>query len=255
LDGNYNLVRHNGFSGDGGYVNVWTYRSGPHKAGIEVMASNGEQKSHTVTIADAQEVECVTVTKDWRLVAFADAAGVVALWDAVKGTKVMKEAGHELPITDITYSPDDKKLASAGADGRVLLWDVAARKKLLTLRDRSGTGVGSLAFAPDGRTLAAGLWDGSAIIWDVNTGRTVASFQANKEFLRAVAFAPDGKILATGSSDHTARLWSVPDRKLLATLAKHTDSVNAVAFSPNGKFVATGSSDETVKIWDIKRPR
>src|SRR5262249_42776352 len=79
------------------------------------------------------------------------------LWRQYHGEQ-SRLRGHNGPVTAVSFSPDDRLLASASADTTVKLWSTISGKEVATLRGHKAT-VTSVAFRPDGQRLASGSAD------------------------------------------------------------------------------------------------
>jgi hypothetical protein len=156
--------------------------------------------------------------------------------------------GHTGMVTEATFSPDGRTLAtSAFGDSSLRLWDVASQRHVKLL----GLDVRSMAFSPDGKTLALAQWFGRSIrLWDV-AARCERATLSQPSDVSGVAFSPDGKLLAAGCDDTTVRLWEVATRREVHTLRGHTAPVFRVAFSPDGRTLASAGADRTVRLWDV----
>jgi eukaryotic-like serine/threonine-protein kinase len=98
------------------------------------------------------------ISPDATILAIAESAAEVQLWDV--GTLELRGTlrGHFDAIRDLSFSPDGRTLVSSSKDGTVKLWDVTAGEELLTLPEPFKGVVSQPRFAPDGRTLA--VWAG-----------------------------------------------------------------------------------------------
>jgi WD40 repeat protein len=57
-----------------------------------------------------------------------NAQGLIELWDAATGKKIVAEVGHEQVVNCVAFSPDGKALVTGSSDGVLNLWDVNAKK-------------------------------------------------------------------------------------------------------------------------------
>jgi WD40 repeat protein len=163
---------------------------------------------------------------------------------------------HSMQIWAMTFSPDERRLATASNDGSVRLWawdpahlgpEQESRPHIKVLVDGYGNRV---AFSSDGERLATGGEGLSVKIWDARTGGLLHTLPGHTGDVFAVAFSPDGRWLASAGADTTVRIWDATTGKLLHTLRGHTGLVMSLAFSPDSGQLASGSRDHTMKVWD-----
>jgi len=161
--------------------------------------------------------------------------------------------GHTHGVYSVSWSADDRLIASAGADNTIKLWgtDGALIKTLPAHGDR----VTSVSFSPDGRLIASASWDGTVKIWRrsslLQERRKLQPFtmlEGHKEEVLSVSFSPNGRLIATASRDGTVKIWR-RDGRLLTTLEGHTGPVTSISWSPDGQYLVSGSADKTIHVW------
>jgi WD40 repeat protein len=98
--------------------------------------------------------------------------------------------------------------------------------------------------------LATGGMDYKAKLWDTNTGRELATLDANGCTVRSVAFSEDGTRLATGAEVLVSgqivgtelKLWDVATGQVTATIAC-VGFGTPLAFSPDGTTLAVATGE------------
>jgi WD40 repeat protein len=119
-----------------------------------------------------------------------------------------------------------------------------------------------VAFGPDGKTLASCGFDDDARVWDVETGKVLATVEADNPIL-SVALTANGKTLATASarwgngfysgSPAQVQTWDVATGKLLVTLPQQPAQVFSMIFTLDGKSLFTASLSGAVTLWDLAK--
>jgi hypothetical protein len=128
---------------------------------------------------------------------------MVRLWDTSTGRELMLLEGHREGVLAVSFSPDDRRLATGANDDEVRVWDLATGKsQLLGTHDGDVFGIG---FDPSGTRLASASGDRTARVWELASGRHL-ELRGHRADVNRVVFSPDGKRVAT-LGDDALRLW------------------------------------------------
>lgn len=139
------------------------------------------------------EIAAIQFSPDGSLLAVASSVGIW-LYDAATGKELAllprhrdgfnvsatSAAGGAFIKNSLTFSPDNKLLASASEDDTIRVFDVTTYKVVRTLyktekiatNPMAGTPYKALAFSADGKTLTSleGIGERRIKVWDVNSG-------------------------------------------------------------------------------------
>jgi len=159
------------------------------------------------------------------------------LW-SVSHHALMTIRGHDKGVSDVTFSPDGKRIASCG-------------RELLAIRDFESE-VRAVAFSLDGRKIVSGDQYGGMAMWDAQSGKKIMTLVGHTKRINDIAFSPDGRRIASAGRDHMIKVWDASDGSKVMTLKGHTGPVCSVAFSRDGKRIVSGSKDGAPKVWDAE---
>lgn len=224
-------------------------------------------------------VDAFGMSSDFTICAIGGKGGQLELWDVQKGKRIKSLKGHTDDIKYLTFSPDDRKIASGSKDKSIRIWDVRTGAQLLLLTEHFNSGkvqefsnapsqasaevLENLVFSDDGNMLAGSSEYGTIWVWDLKSGkllRTITTHEAVTDIVDvgfgpkkiSLAFSPDGKHLASGNMTGGVILTDVNNIDLSQTLEPQSWRVLSLAFSPDGKHLASGSKDTSINIYAVE---
>ena len=163
-------------------------------------------------------------------------------------------------VWDVTFSPDNKMLATACADGFARIYTVPEGNLLATTAIKE-LNIWRVKFSPDSKLLATASGDGnskSVRVWNSGTGVEKFSLVGHTSRVRGLDFSPDGKLIATGSRDGTIRIWSATDghelKKFVVEQAALWEENDDLDFTPDGSKLIAASRYMT-KLLEVSSGR
>lgn len=193
-----------------------------------------------------------------NLLACGDSEGTLYVWDGQQQHTRHTLKAHQDWVHSITFSPDEKLLASItryGPESR--LWDVESGEAIETFPDRTYP----ITFSLCSRMIAGGGRHG-ILLWDVKRAETLLTIPLSETdgWLDSLAFSPCSRYLASGSGWRRGigikkvaiRLWNVASGENIATFRGHPTDIQSLAFSPDGTILASGGYGGTIMLWDVK---
>jgi len=119
------------------------------------------------------------------------------VWEIKTGKELMVFDDQDFIITNLSFSPDGKYLASGLEDKTIRIWDFEKGIVKHVLKGHLCPVV-SVSYSPDGSRITSGSEDETVKIWDANIGKELLSIGVSVEVGREyqAKFSPDGKSLA-----------------------------------------------------------
>lgn len=109
-------------------------------------------RSRSFSGGHATDITAVSFSAEGKVLASADDAGAIVLWDVDRRMRIGDPLRTGGSIVDLAFTPDSRRLISIGTE--LTVWDVGTRARLLNADLGLGYLNAQVSIAPDGRTLA-----------------------------------------------------------------------------------------------------
>lgn len=180
------------------------------KANIQQLTSN--PLGQALLAQHPEGIGYMAFSGDGTLLAAADAAGQVTIWDVFSGllaVTLQPEGG----VSALAMDPSAVLLATGDSGGNIRLFNVSDNPGLQLSVLPLGVPVSSLVFNADGGLLASSGTDGRVVIWDVSVSQNPVLAlipQTSGQPVDVLSFSPDGGVLLARSADGSSvQIWSV----------------------------------------------
>lgn len=206
------------------------------------MLQTGENK---FCVTSSSSVNDAVYSPDGKTIVAGTQSGEVLFINAESG-EVENTFNYQVPIWDLSISPDNQLLAIARDDEKITVLNFAQRTFNYDLFTFGKVYVA--AFSPNSEWIASGTNQGVVTLWNVGDGRIISG-TAHQGEVYALTFSPNSKIIATGGEDNTVYLNVVATGNQLLRILNE-DWVEDIAFNKDGTWFVTVSDDGRIRVWD-----
>jgi WD40 repeat protein len=228
-----------------------TLASGAYQEVVLWDADKGDIRRRLTGFAD--RVVALDFSHDGKLLAAgggaATADGEIKIFDVASGKLVVEiKNGHSDTVFGVSFSPDDKKLATCAADKFVKTFEVPSGKFLKSFEGHTHHVLG-VGWKGDGKLLASAGADNVVKIWDFDKGEQVRTIVGHGKQVTRLQFIGKSDQFATCSADRTVRFWNINGGNT-RNFGGSGDFLYALSVSPDGAVVAAGGQEGIVRVYN-----
>lgn len=188
----------------------------------------------------------------------------IHVWSVQTGQLVDQLAGHEGPVSCLSFSQETGMLASASWDKTIRIWSVFGRSQQVEPIEVYSD-VLALAARADGEQVAVSTLSGQISIFDIATARQVGSIDCRKDiiagrnledrftaknsarskFFTTISYSFDGLAIVAGGNNNSICLYDVANEVLLKRfiVSKNMNLNGTMEFLNSSRLTEAGSLD------------
>lgn len=169
---------------------------------------------HSRTLKVPEDVLCVRISQDGRLLAVSLLDSTVKIFFVDTFKFFLSLYGHKFPVLCMDMSDDCTLIATGSADRNVKIWglDFGDCHKSIFAHDDS---VMCLQFIPKTHMFFTGGKDGLIKQWDADNFEKITILKGHHNEVWALAISPNGKYVVSASHDKSMRLWEKTEEILV----------------------------------------
>jgi WD40 repeat protein len=228
------------------------------------LSGNGEIKILNIKIGDYITIKdtllpmsATAISKDKYIFAASYWNGKLSLSTSYRQNNMDFQA-HEREVTAITFSNDNRFLASASRDKKIHIWDIEHYQNSQEETDIRpfktfhiyNADVNSLSFSPDNRFITAALTDKTIKIWDMASGEvSILGGYSAVPVLSVISH--DSRFIASLNQSGSLNIWNAKNGIFIESI-DNIGEISSLIFSNNNESLITVSSEGTVESFNIK---
>lgn len=191
-------------------VKFWTFKVEREPVPGTNATISKLQLVHNKTIEVNEDVLCVRVSPDSRLLAVSLLNNNVQVLFMDSCKVFLTLYGHKLPVLSVDISADSKLIATSSADKNIKIWGLDfgdCHKSIFGHQDS----IMNVRFLGDTHNFFSAGKDGLVKYWDGDKFECVQKLAAHQSEVWCLSTSSDGRFVCSTSHDHSIRIWLASD--------------------------------------------
>jgi len=183
----------------------------------------------------------------------------IQFWDMATGQQAHSLPAHAGAITELTFSPQGRFLATSSYDQTTQVWDTRDWRQIRILKGHNSP-VFHVSFLPDGEHLVTAARDRTVRYWQVRSDevtepRLELDPGLSTELIseRRGTMSPDGRALVMIRADGTGMVVDALTLREKRRLALPYTDIGRVALGPGGTTIACSRPGGVIALWDVEK--
>jgi WD40 repeat protein len=176
--------------------------------------------------------------------------GEIKIYDVPSWKQVAEvKNGHSDTVYGITFSPDNKMIATASADKFIKVWEMPSGKFVKSFEGHTHH-VLDVGWMADGKLLASAGGDNTVKVWDFEKGEQARTINAHGKQVTRLMFIGKKSEFLTCGGDNQVKAFNAANGGNIRNFGGATDFVYAIGTSPDGAVVAAGGQEGIVRVYN-----
>eukprot|EP00794_Sanderia_malayensis_P012111 gene12111-13362_t len=203
-----------------------------------VGAVSWPKKSTDYVVTGSQDL----TIKSWKLPSIFKQNVIVKL------TAHWTVKAHDKDINSVTYSPNDKLIATGSQDKTAKIFRAIDGSLHGALRGHR-RGIWCVMFSPVDKCLATASADSTIKLWSIQDLTCIKTLEGHTNSVLKLQFMTRGTQIVSSGSDGLVKIWNVSTNECSNTLDEHVDKVWSLSLNKNEDTLVTGGGDSILNIW------
>lgn len=238
-----------------GYINIWNGTT--YEKELTIYYNNSGEENHIYSISWSPD--------DLKLVS-GGYDGYVKIWDTQTGKLLRKSSKYNGGISDITWNPDNSKIAVAfgNLENCVRILEPKTLEEIFYQKadyivtsiiwNSDGSKVAYAVHADNMGSFPAKIFVLNSNNWSVNTileNNPIETPDGYANVIWDIDWSPDDSKIVAGFNDYNIVYWNLEENNKKNTISIHSGKVFTVRWNKNGNLILSGTEYGTIKIYDI----
>eukprot|EP00057_Strongylocentrotus_purpuratus_P026890 XP_011681364.1 PREDICTED: dynein assembly factor with WDR repeat domains 1-like [Strongylocentrotus purpuratus] len=199
----------------------------------------------------AEDITCITISKDDRIVVTGSADKTLKLWTADGGKLLRTIQKHEGPISCVAVTPDCKRVISGALDGLVrvfniedgeLVWNLTGSfESLVTVKSNKYSNI-----------LIAASADCKVRTWSLRDFSQLNVIEGQGGFINHMTVSGDDMFFLRSYEDSRLNMSCLVTGTFVHPLEGHKGKIVDVCMCPEGLYAGIATSEQVIYVYNVR---